>query len=276
MLTIITITKNDLQGIQRNLQSTIMLRQFCNVKQIIIDSSDQEIYQQLIQKTTNENNLEIYHQAPQGISKAFNYGIELAEDAWLWFLNGGDEVHPELDIDLFIKILETSVSDLMIFPIEVFNIENNQLLYNTRLPSLLDLWPPIYNWVTHPGNLIQKKCIVNCGKFKEEFKIAMDADLWFRLFFKNYTTDLLSIKIARFYAGGVSSNEEETYKEMDLVIKIYFLSIVKISFKKMIDVLKVWLFYKKYSILPKLKQKFPFLRSIKNLLINKIKLPVNK
>lgn len=276
MLTIITITKNDLQGVQRNLQSTTIMRQFSHVKQIVIDSSDKEIHQQLIENTINQENLQIYYQNPQGISKAFNYGIEIAEDGWLWFLNGGDEVHPQLDIHLFIRILETSASDVMIFPIEVFNLENNQIVYSTNLPSLRELWPPIYNWITHPGNLIQKKCIVDCGKFKEKFKITMDADLWFRLFSNNYTTDLLSIKIAKFYAGGLSSDEEKTYKEMDLVIKTYFLSIVKISLKKIIDVLRVWSFYKKYLISRRLGQKIPFFCSIKDFFVNKIKLPANK
>jgi len=100
MLTIITVTKNDLPGIQRNLCSTVRLRQFPSIQQIIIDSSDEEIHQQLINYTNNENNLQLYYQEAQGISKAFNYGIELSLDGWLWFLNGGDEVHPDLDLDL--------------------------------------------------------------------------------------------------------------------------------------------------------------------------------
>jgi len=85
MLTIVTITKNDLPGIQRNLRSTTLLRQFPSIQQIIIDSSDNQIHQQLIDYINNEKKLQLYYQDPQGISKAFNYGIKMSPDGWLWF-----------------------------------------------------------------------------------------------------------------------------------------------------------------------------------------------
>jgi glycosyltransferase involved in cell wall biosynthesis len=247
MLTIVTVTKNDLIGIQRNLNSTTLLRQFPDIQQIVIDSSDNEIHQQLMDYIKNETNLQLYHQDPQGIAKAFNYGIDLAPDGWLWFLNGGDEIHPELDLDLFTKILKASTSDIIIFPIDFFNLENNQKICSSKLPSLLELWPPIYNWITHPGTLIQKKCLVECGKFREEYQIAMDSDLWFRLFAKNYNTDLLSIKIAKFYSGGLSSNIPEAYKEISVIIKIHLFSIVKSLIKKIIDTFNILIFYKTRS-----------------------------
>jgi hypothetical protein len=245
MLTIITITKNDLIGIQRNLHSTTLLRQFPDIQQIIIDSSDNEIHQELTNYIKNETNLQLYYQDPQGIAKSFNYGIDLASDGWLWFLNGGDEVYPDLDLDLFTKIISVSSSDIIFFRIEFINPKNPKNTFLSNQPSFLQLWLPIYDWHTHPGSLINRSKIIESGKFNTNFKIAMDTELWFRMFTQNHKVDLISFPIARYYMGGISSNAPETYRELDIIVGRYFFTAIKVLINKFIKLLREWMFYKR-------------------------------
>jgi|688.fasta_scaffold100381_4 GT2 family glycosyltransferase len=222
MLTIITITKNDIQGILRTIQSTRLLRQSYNVKQLIIDSSDQQTYQNLIDETENEINLTLLHQSAEGIAKAFNYGIKIAPDGWLWFLNGGDEVHTELDHELFIKILQKTQADIIIFEIQY---DTGEI---TKHPCLADLWPPVFNWIPHPATLIKRSALLSVNGFREDFTIAMDGDLWFRLLKNPVTTDLISFPIAKFYKGGLSSDESKTAKEVTRLLSSHLIVNLKI------------------------------------------------
>ena len=100
MLNIITITKNDLNGIKNTVNSTKYLRENFNVSQLIIDGSDENISSKIKLLVRNEKNVKYFWQLPSGISNAFNFGISMSEDGWLWFLNGGDVVDSNLDLNL--------------------------------------------------------------------------------------------------------------------------------------------------------------------------------
>jgi len=245
MLNIITITKNDFVGLKRTISSTKELRNLYNINQIIIDSSDQDIYQAIEKYIDSEVNIQLYYQEAKGISFAFNYGVDLAKDGWLWFLNGGDEIHPDLDLDLFMKIIDVSTADIIFFRIEFINPKKPKDSFLSNQPSFLKIWFPIYDWHTHPGSLIQKSKFLECGKFDNKLNIAMDTDLWFKAFIRDYKVDLISLVIARFYMGGVSSNAPETYRELDIIMGRYFFAAIKILVNKFVRFLREWIFYKR-------------------------------
>ncbi len=237
MLTIITVTKDDIQGVEKTIKSTEKLRYFDQISQILIDGSNQNNHQQLKKSTKNKKNLNIYYQDPQGIAKAFNYGMNIAPDSWLWFLNGGDEVHPDFDIDLFFKILTKTQAQIIIFEIQY---DTGEI---TKHPCISDLWPPIANWIPHPATLIKKNVLSAQNGFNEKYTIAMDGELWFRLFSQNYTVDLISIPITIFYKGGLSSNISETAKETKSIIKNHYQLLLKIWFNSGLKVLKTFYMY---------------------------------
>lgn len=241
MLTIITVTKDDLVGVIRTIKSTEKIRFSSQISQIIIDSSNPNNHQQLKQNIKDKTNITIYYQAPQGIAKAFNYGINIASDGWLWFLNGGDEIHPNFDLDLFYKILSKTQAQVIIFEIQY---DTGEI---TKHPCLPNLWPPIANWIPHPGTLIRKDTLSAQKGFDEKFTITMDGELWLRLLSQNYTVDLVSIPIVKFYCGGISSNISETAKEVKVIIKNHYKLLLKIWIKSGLKIIKTFYLYHKLS-----------------------------
>jgi glycosyltransferase involved in cell wall biosynthesis len=241
MLTIITVTKDDLAGVTRTIKSTEKLRLSTQISQIIIDSSNLKNHQKLKQSIEDKTNIVIYYQAPQGIVKAFNYGIDLASDGWLWFLNGGDEIHPDFDLDLFDKILSKTQAQVVIFEVQY---DTGEI---TKHPCLPNLWPPIANWIPHPGTLIRKDILSAQQGFDEKFIITMDGELWIRLLNQNYTVDLVSIPIVKFYQGGISSNISETAKEAKSIIKKHYKLLLKIWIKSGLKIIKTFYLYHQIS-----------------------------
>ena len=245
MLTIITITKNDLTGLKRTILSTQKLRISYGITQIVIDSSNIDIHQNVNDYIQGEINIKSYYQEAKGISFAFNYGVNVSNNGWLWFLNSGDEIHSDLDLDLFMKIINISTADIIFFRIEFINLEKPKDTFLSNQPSFLKIWLPIYDWHTHPGSLIQRSKILECGKFDTKLKIAMDTDIWFKAFTRDYKVDLIPLVIAKFYMGGISSNALETYRELDIIMGKYFFVAIKILINKFIGLLREWIFYKR-------------------------------
>lgn len=199
LLDIITVTKDDLDGVAATIQSTGKLRSCSGVRQIIIDSSSEPTSVKIKDLLLNEQNVDYIWQKPSGISAAFNLGISFAKADWVWFINGRDEVHPGLDANFFLHILNSSQAEVIMFQHEL--MQSRIIL---KRPPLWELWPPLY-WVSHPATLIRSQLFKQHGAFNESYKIAMDADLWMRLFSKNVGFDMISIPVVLYDQGGISN-----------------------------------------------------------------------
>lgn len=215
ILDIITITKDDPDGLASSISSTKKLRSLPGIRQIVIDSSSQPVADEIKTRLCKEKNVDYVWQEPSGIAKAFNLGISQSKSEWIWFLNGRDEVHPKLNADLLLQILNVSQAELIIFEMEWMQSSLRQIH-----PPIWALWPPIYgNWVPHPATLIKAGLFEQYGVFNPDYKIAMDGDLWFRLFSKNITVDMLSVPIVLYDETGISSTAAvETGKEAKKLI----------------------------------------------------------
>lgn len=217
VLNIITVTKDDLDGVAATIKSTRKLRAHTGVRQIIIDSSDETVSPKLIALLDGQPNLDYFWQRPSGIASAFNLGISHSTAEWLWFLNGRDEIHPDLDVNFLLQILNYSQADVLIFQIEYMTSQSQR----KKNPPLCNLWPPMYpNWVPHPGTFIRTGLFEKYGVFDTDFKIAMDAEMWMRLFSKNVVVDLLSIPVVLYDINGIAATRPiETDKEARKIIR---------------------------------------------------------
>lgn len=223
MIEIITVTKDDLAGLVRTIDSTRSLREDFNIKQIIIDSSNEEISKKNRSLVKQEKNVTYFWQKPSGISSAFNFGINNSDAKWLWFLNGGDAINPDMDINSFLYILNNSYADTIIYQIKF--MQTRDILQH---PNLWSLWPPVLSWVPHPSTIVRKRLFDDYGLFDENLKIAMDYEIWLRFFSKNIKVDIISIPLVIFDQSGLAlTRNNETKREVSRVLRRYFWVILK-------------------------------------------------
>ncbi|MHB1347629.1 MAG: glycosyltransferase, partial [Candidatus Humimicrobiaceae bacterium] len=187
MLEIITITKNDITGLKRTVDSTKGIREKYNVRQLIIDSSDSDIKKLVSDFVLKEKNIVYFWQEPKGISAAFNYGLKEAQGEWIWCLNGGDAIKDGLSVEWFLNYLSMSKADTVIF--QTVDMATGAVLEKT--PPMWGIWPPLLSWIAHPSILIKKKVFNEFGFFDERYKLAMDYELYLRFFSKNISVDLV-------------------------------------------------------------------------------------
>lgn len=216
MLEIITITKDDYDAICQTVSSTRELR-LRDVEQTVVDGSRQEVSDRIAQFLADEVNVRHVRQEPCGIASAFNAGLGGCRSEWVWFLNGGDLVHPGLDAPLLVSILKSSRSDAIIFDMEMM-----QTAARTRHPPLWGVWPPLY-WVPHPSTLVRRRLFEMHGEFDPDFRIAMDGEMWVRLFSKETLVDLISIPISVYDQNGVSNTHlAQVQREADMIVNRSF------------------------------------------------------
>lgn len=213
LLKIVTVTKDDPEGVAATINSTRRLRGCQGVRQVIVDGSGELLRRKVEAIADAEENVDYLWQEPIGIAHAFNQGISRSESDWFWFLNGRDEAHPDLDPFFLLRLLAVTQSDIMICELEFMQSESRQ-----KHPPLWALWPPLY-WVPHPATLIRGGLFHRYGFFDEQYAIAMDGELWVRLFTKDVTVDMLSVPICLFDQNGVSSRDRvNVEREADRII----------------------------------------------------------
>ncbi len=233
LLSIVTVTKNDFEGVQKTLSSTKALRQNPLIEQLIIDSSDSEVAEKIEALSVSESGVRYIYQPPQGISPAFNLGISEALGQWFWCLNGGDELHEMCPLPLLESLMQNSLADALIFEME-------SIKGISQRPAFFTLWPPVFNWVPHPSTLIRTTTIASLGGFREDFKIAMDVELWLRLLSSPARIDLISIPLARFAPGGLSSQTPKTAAEIRKAMWLHKHLLWKCFFESGHKVYRAW------------------------------------
>jgi len=223
-LDIITITKDDPGGIAATIYSTRKIRAYSGVRQIIVDGSSEPVQKLIQELLLGEDNIDYIWQKPCGIAAAFNQGLHIAKAEWVWFLNSKDEFHPNIDPLILLNILSSSKADAIIFELEFMQSRTRYVH-----PPMWALWPPVLFWVPHPATVVKRHLFEKYGRFKEEFKIAMDGEMWFRLFSQNVVVDMLSMPLTMYDEGGLSRRQKtETAREGIKIIRRYLPIMVRI------------------------------------------------
>jgi len=223
LLDIITISKNNLEGILLTIESTKPLREQGAARQIIIDGSDSKTSHQIQDAIHGEKHVSYIFQQPSGISAAFNLGLDHSDAQWVWFLNCGDAIHPAMTPALLLDILRTSSADAI-----VFQIEKRQSHFTPPHPPMSELWPTVSSWVPHPATILRRRLFTTYGRFREEYTIAMDYEMWLRLFSKDVVVDLISMPIAMYDEGGISStNKRDASREILRILMVHGITLLK-------------------------------------------------
>ena len=223
-ISIITPTNNSEKYIACNI-ATVLNQTFDDFEQIIVDneSSDNtlEVASELYSKAGKNKSLKIICEPDNGISDAFNKGINRAEGDIITFLNSDDE-YMQNDV---LSTVESVFRDE-----KIFFSHGNIFFYDpirgsvTKTPLGTSLTDGMIFY--HPSMFFKKELFKKYGIFDTKYRYAMDFELLCRFLSKDpgflLKGKYLDKTLTKMNFGGKSwGNPIETLKETKKILKSY-------------------------------------------------------
>lgn len=196
-LTIITITYNSEKTLEKTIHS-VLNQKYDNLEYIIIDGYSSDGTVEIIRRY--ETSLAYWISEPDnGISDAFNKGLRIANGDIVGIINSDDL----FSNNIFYKItseFENRNIDYLYGDLVIKNENNNLKVMKSTFKNTFPYGGMPFG---HPTLFIKKSVYNRIGYFNTNYKVAMDFELFLRLFqyFKGY---YLRENIAIHSRGGVS------------------------------------------------------------------------
>ena len=203
VLSIITITKNDLQGLKRTRNSVLCQNNFELIEHIVVDGSDEEDTKAYLLEQASDNFVYVSG-VDSGIYQAMNTGMNLARGSIFMWVNSGDSLHDSKSISQILASLPESFHAWGFGITAVHNAEGDITAlsgsdnYNYLDHLLGEAFFP------HPSSFFSSALVNRVGQYDENIGLA--ADQIFMLRALNDTKPLfINSVISDFVNNGASS-----------------------------------------------------------------------
>ena len=204
-LTVVTVTKDDPDGLRRTLRS-LQVQDHTGVECLIIDSSGDRAYVVELAREYGDFARVIWVE-PSGIYSAMNSGLRDASGEFVYFLNGGDELASD-DVLAHIRSRVTvGTVDWAYGAIEIVHTDGSRIVTppwdfaNEREHAFSRGHFP-----AHQGTVVRTEVLRRVGGFDPSFRIAADYATFLRLAQVGPPVEL-DVTVAQFHEGGVSTTQ---------------------------------------------------------------------
>ena len=218
-VTIISVNKNNFNGLLSTLNSLNTLSKFENLSHLIIDG-------QSIDLVLSFNDLQKQYvfdyisEKDNGIYEAMNKGIRLSSHDRLLFLNSGDAVIDDNKFENLINV--NSDYDLVYSNLLKINEDNSKI--QVKFPDFLSLDYMICYGLPHQATIINKSLFNKIGFYNENYKIISDWVFFMEaLFYHNATYKHINADVIYFDGSGISNQKK--YLQTIIKEQIHYISL---------------------------------------------------
>ncbi|MDX2463979.1 MAG: glycosyltransferase [Porticoccus sp.] len=219
-ITVVTVHLNDFSGLSRTLKSLELSGQMNHLEWIVIDGGSQLTDRGLCFKQVKSIADYFISEPDKGIYDAMNKGTSLATGDYVLYLNAGDELHPDFDVEHAKKSAAGILPNMILGRCEVRYQDGSQIKVKTRSPSWAWYCMPAY----HPAILFRRD-ILGDNPYDTTYKLAADYDLVCRLLVNDARVTQLASVISVYHRGGVSDIQGDAAREEENQIRLKYFQI---------------------------------------------------
>ena len=213
-LTVVTVVKNDLAGLEKTIRSLVGQVDLSGVEYLVIDSS---VNSAAVETTVGDSLISgarFNWCEPQGIYAAMNTGLSLAHGRYIYFLNAGDLLGDSQVIGDLKQIIRAVDPVWVVGRVEISEASGKTVLsknwdFHSEKKALFarGVFPP------HQGTIVRTESLREVGGFDSQYLIS--ADYAAALSLSLLSDPLMTIRvIARFTEGGISTrNWKESFRQ---------------------------------------------------------------
>lgn len=173
LITIITIVYNDVDNIEKTINSVIN-QTYENIEYIIVDGASTDGTLELI-KSYRPFIDTLISEKDNGISDAFNKGTLAANGQYINYMNSGDSFVDNTVVGQYVEAINDSYADIVTSYAQFVNktipkkaVSNKTFLYQRAL-------------ISHQASFISKDVFNRFGLYDLNFRIRMDYEFWLRV-----------------------------------------------------------------------------------------------
>ncbi|TQI71546.1 glycosyltransferase involved in cell wall biosynthesis [Gramella sp. Hel_I_59] len=204
LLTIITINKDNLQGLKRTVES-VLEQTWQEFEYLVIDGASQDGTVEFL-RSRNSGIDKFISEKDSGIYNAMNKGIKMANGKYVLFLNSGDHF-------LQIESLENTCQFLRSYDFIYFNLKviMAQESFIKNYPDQLSFLYFLEDTLPHPSTFIRKAILENNGFYDENLKIISDWKFFLLSICRSNASYIhIDKTLSVFYLDGISSKEDNS------------------------------------------------------------------
>ncbi|MDW5443939.1 glycosyltransferase family 2 protein [Polaromonas sp. SM01] len=205
LLSIVTVTRNCEATLERTLASVRRIKTPA-IQYIVIDGASTDSTPAILARYDDIVDI-LVSERDSGIYNAMNKGAALASGDYTLFLNGDDHLLPE-GFSQAVALLGRRRPELL-------SCRSGAVSETGEPLGLLELsaWRLFFfNTVPHLSTFVRSD-LQKKYRFREQFKIAADYDLFLRLFLRRHRFSTSELITATHYRGGFSGNVSLTIQE---------------------------------------------------------------
>lgn len=231
LFSIITVNKDNLEGLKRTAESVVS-QTFKDFEWIVIDAASTDGSAEFVRQ--NESYMSYWVSEPDGgIYAGMNKGILKAKGKYLLFLNSGDCF---FDSNVLKKVESAGLeSDVALGTVNVCNSNGGVVCKENTVPfkdiTLFSLY--LYG-IPHQAAFIRKDLFSKYGLYDVKYKINADWVFFLKtLVLDNCSLQHIDITVCNYDGTGVSSvNKEKLLKEREMAFKEYVPERIKEDYEK--------------------------------------------
>lgn len=212
-LSIITVNKNNDIELEKTIAS-VRDNIHLDYEYIIIDGCSTDKSIEIIKQNTDIISF-WSSEKDNGIYSAMNKGIRKANGDYCLFLNSGDCINPQNDIDV---LLGNTASEAYIFYSDVI-IADKGHLFVREFPESVDVNFFVSGTLNHQNTIIRRSLFDTVGMYDERMKICADWKFFLSALYKNKAIfEYCEIPFCEYSSSGISSKgefEKLKNREMD-------------------------------------------------------------
>ena len=246
-LSVITINRNNADGLDKTIQSVIS-QSYKDYEYIVIDGNSTDHSIDIIKKYNSNINYWV-SETDNGIYNAMNKGIAKANGNYVLFLNSGDYL---VNNNVLKSVFEKQQTADIIYGNMQIDWGNGKITFG-KMPDKITFKQMYIDTLWHPVSFIKKTLFDKYGLYNEIYKVVADYDFFFKvIIINNVTTYHVNLDIAMYNLNGLSSlleNKALEQAERRKVIESYLpQSIIDFAIDTIVP--------DKLSIFDRLKNKF--------------------
>ena len=210
LFSVLTASLNSELTIERTLES-VKNQSLQDFEHIVIDGDSKDATPDILKKYKNTYNLTWISEPDHGISDALNKGLRLSSGRYILVIQADDQLLHHNILDNVFPQLKSENFDILSFPVILDHPAKGKILSK----PIKHLWWNHFKFVfRHQGCFVHRRVFDQIGMFRNEFRICLDYDFFYRALARNCSVKFGKFPVALMGGEGVGTNPEFILKRL--------------------------------------------------------------